>query len=195
LSWNSKGGCYLWSLMQSSYHPPSLLKSQRILFIFLLIKLYYSLLPIFCLCLSSFGIIFGDLLDNHKSHLFFYNMSFNFETLALDVEACYTGIGSNIVRIYGFFFEKQIHLHLNYQCKMAYILFEIKFYYTLVNLGLRCCPPNQFFVLLFGHGICPIYKFSLIFYHHGDNIYVIKVIDSIPFINNLNKCRKMKIIR
>ncbi len=127
--------------------------------------------------------------------MFFYNVSFNFETLALDVEVCYTGIGSNIVRIYGFIFEKKLHLHLNYQCKMAYILFEIKFYYTLVNLGLRCCPPNQFFVQLFGHGICPIYKFSSIYHHHGNNIYVIKVIDSIPFINNLNDCRKMKIIR
>jgi hypothetical protein len=27
-------------------------------------------------------------------------MSFNFEALALDVEACYIGIGSNIVGIY-----------------------------------------------------------------------------------------------
>jgi hypothetical protein len=32
-------------------------------------------------------------------------MSFNFEALALDVEACYTGMGYNIVGIYEYFFE------------------------------------------------------------------------------------------
>jgi hypothetical protein len=148
--------------MQNSSHPPSLLKCRRILFIFLLIRLFATLF--FYLCLFSYGFIFWDLSNNYKSHLFFYNMSFNFEALALDVEACYTRTCSNIVDIYGFFFEKQFHQHLNHQCKMAYILFDTNVYYTLVNLGLRC-PPNQFFVQLFGHGIWPIYIFSLICHH------------------------------
>jgi hypothetical protein len=78
---------------------------------------------------------------------------------------------------------------------MAYILFDIKFYYAPMNFGLKCCPPNQFFVQLFGHCICPIYIFSFICHHHGDNIFVTKVVDFIPFVNNLNEFRKMNIIR
>jgi hypothetical protein len=54
-------------------------------------------------------------------------MSFNFEALALDVEACYTITCSNIVDIYGFVFEKNSINTSITNAKWHYNLFDTKF--------------------------------------------------------------------
>ncbi len=48
---------------------------------------------VLCVCLSNFGFILGDLLNNFKRHLVYYNLSFSFKTFALDVKACYVLVG------------------------------------------------------------------------------------------------------
>jgi len=42
----------------------------------------------FCKHFSNVRFGFGELLDDLKRHLFFFNFSFNFEALGLDVEGC-----------------------------------------------------------------------------------------------------------
>jgi hypothetical protein len=59
-----------------------------------------------CLCFSNSKFNFGDLLDNFRGHLFFYNLFFNFETLGLDVEGCHGFTSIDIVGTYGFFSGK-----------------------------------------------------------------------------------------
>ncbi len=43
---------------------------------------------------------------------------------------------------------------------------------------------------MFIHEVCPIYRFSLIFYHNWNNIFIIKVIDLISLVYYQDKCRK-----
>ncbi len=43
---------------------------------------------------------------------------------------------------------------------------------------------------LFIHGFCPIYRFSLIFYHNWNNIFITKATDLIFLIYYQDKCRK-----
>jgi hypothetical protein len=49
------------------------------------IVVYYSS---FCRHFSDARFGFGKLLDNLRGHLFFFNFSFNFEALGLNVEGC-----------------------------------------------------------------------------------------------------------
>jgi len=50
----------------------------------------------------------GDLLNSLKGHLFFGNLSFNFEVVALDVDDCCALVSSSIVGICGLFSKKYI---------------------------------------------------------------------------------------
>jgi hypothetical protein len=45
----------------------------------------------------SFKFGFGNLMDDFRGHLFFYSLSFNFETLGLDVKGCWGLTCNNIV--------------------------------------------------------------------------------------------------
>jgi hypothetical protein len=48
--------------------------------------------------------VHGDLLNGLKGHLFFGNVSFNFEVVALDVDDCCVLVSSSIVGICGLFY-------------------------------------------------------------------------------------------
>lgn len=88
----------------------------NVLFIYLFLKFrvsssslksntFYRL--VLCPCLSSFGLILGDLPNGIKGHLVIYKLSFNSKSLTLDVEACCALGSSGMVSICGLFSRKK----------------------------------------------------------------------------------------
>jgi hypothetical protein len=65
----------------------------------------------FYLCFSNFKSCLKNWLDDVRRHFVFRNLSFNFEPLALDVEACRALVGANSIGIYGLVSRKKYYIN------------------------------------------------------------------------------------
>ncbi len=86
-----------------------------------------------------------------------------------------------------------LYENFNDKCKMAHVL-HIHLPFALKHFGLRFGPFVKHLDQMFVHSFSPINMIPIVCFHYRNCIYIVKIVNFLPIVYHLDKCRGSNVI-